>query len=449
MHFEPHRLVENQKTLLETLADPVFLILIDGQVEYMNPCAHSLFFECGSAFGKKVIQLYIQKNIKSLEKITTPFGLEPIIIERRSFSCHVGRFVGYKGDKLFWLVLRTCPAKYQNEHLPVSNYLGGSGKIVGSSEVMQQLQGLAVQVGQTDATVLITGESGTGKELVSKLVQQSSTRKDTPFLVLNCTTLNDELLANELFGHEKGAFTGASAQTKGKFEAAEGGTLFLDEIGEISPRMQAALLRVLESGEIVRVGGNYPIQVDVRVIAATSIDLPLAVQENRFRLDLFYRLNALSLFVPPLRQHREDILELADYFFSLYGKMFGREVKFTPLVVKTKLEAYDWPGNIRELQSVIQRAVLMSKTGVIGNEDLCLDTNSVQQNENNSLLTAISSANNSSLKEIVERIEREVILFKLAKHDGNVAETASQLNISRAALYDKMRRYNISAKTLR
>ena len=448
MLLESNRLAQNQKALLETLADPVLLVHGDGLVEYMNPSARAFFPESVNPAGRRAIQRRLRTILASQAQAEDPVGLAPVVIDQQSFSCHIGRFVGYRGDNLHWLILRSqfgvnrsLPV-LQSDHAVEPVMLGGSNEL-------RQLQSQAIQVGPIDATVLITGESGTGKELVAQLVHRHSGRGAKPLLTLNCTTFNDDLLANELFGHEKGAFTGASALTKGKFETADGGSLFLDEIGDISPKMQSALLRVLESGEIVRVGGNIPIRVDVRVIAATAVDLPQAVRENRFRLDLYYRLNTLRLIVPPLRDRPEDIVELAEHFFSLYGRIFKRAVQFNPEVLRAKLESYDWPGNVRELQNVVQRAVLMNRTGVIANEDLLLDGNSLQTQRNSVKSALLSSAGEAGLKEIVDQIEREVILQKLAKHGGNVADTAQVLNISKAALYDKMRRHGISAKALR
>jgi len=448
MPLESDRLAENQKALLETLADPVLLVHGDGRVAYMNPSARAVFPESVNPGGRRALQGRLRTILASMTQADGPECLAPVVINQHWFSCHIGRFVGYRGENLHWLILRSLVSDSQSRSgLQFDHSV--EPIMLGDSMALRQLQSQAIQVGPTDATVLITGESGTGKELIAQLVHRHSARRDKALLTLNCTTFNDDLLANELFGHEKEAFTGASAWAKGKFETADGGTLFLDEIGDISPKMQSALLRVLESGELVRVGGNTPIRVNVRGIAATAVDLPWAIRENRFRLDLYYRLNTLRLFVPPLRERPEDIVELAEHFFTHYGRKFNRAIQFKPDAVRAKLENYDWPGNVRELQNVVQRAVLMNRTGVIVNEDLLLEGNAVPAQGNSVKSALASSAGDAGLKEIVDQIEREVILQKLAKHGGNVADTAQILHISKAALYDKMRRHSISAKTFR
>ena len=313
---------------------------------------------------------------------------------------------------------------------------------------MQKLQKTAARVAKTNATVLITGESGTGKELIANLIQQKSIRKDEPFLAINCNTINDLILESDLFGYEKGAFTGAEATQKGKFEVLDGGTVFLDEIGDITPRMQAALLRVLQNGEIIRVGGTSPLKVNLRVIAATNRDLVNAVKEGTFRLDLFYRLSIIKILIPPLRDRKEDIAELTTYFVKKYSSLFGIDIDFDPESILKQLESHDWPGNVRELENVIQRAILMSEDGTLSPDLLLFDT-SLENEEINPLSSIIKKFNGSPLKSIVDQIEKEIIIEKLSKNGGNVANTAETLDICKAALYEKMKRHDISAKALR
>ena len=246
-------------------------------------------------------------------------------------------------------------------------------KMVGRSRKMRELREMIHQVSGSDATILITGESGTGKELVANLIKATSTRDDKPFLKINCNAINDSLLEADLFGYEKGAFTGAASRKIGKFEVVDGGTIFLDEIGDISPRMQVSLLRVLQNGEIIRVGGNEPVQVNVRVIAATNVDLAQAVKEKKFRLDLYYRLNIINIDIPPLRERKEDIVELVSYFVNHYREAFKKEIDFVPKSIINRLLAHDWPGNVRELENLIQRAVLMAKGKMITEADLIFD----------------------------------------------------------------------------
>jgi Nif-specific regulatory protein len=319
------------------------------------------------------------------------------------------------------------------------------GNMVGSSRALTELRDMVFQVAKSDATILITGESGTGKELVANLLRESSNRNNKPFLKINCNTISDSLLESDLFGHERGAFTGADSKRKGKFEVVDSGTIFLDEIGDISPRMQAALLRVLQDGEIIRVGGNIPIKIDVRVIAATNRDLTAMVQEGSFRLDLFYRLNIINISIPPLRERKEDIIDLTTHFIRKYRQAFKKDISFLPQSILDKLLIHNWPGNVRELQNVIQRAVLMAKNNAITENELFFDMQPGGQ-EDNSNKNYLDKIDGKSLKTIIAEIEKDVIEFSLKKNRGKVAETVEQLEIGKTAFYDKMKRYNISPK---
>jgi Nif-specific regulatory protein len=314
---------------------------------------------------------------------------------------------------------------------------------------MANLQSIVERVASTDTTVLISGESGTGKELVAKLLREKSLRKNKPFLTINCTTISDLLLESELFGYEKGSFTGADKQRKGKFEIVEGGTIFLDEIGDISPRMQAALLRVLQNGEITRVGGHMPIKVDVRIIAATNRNLAKSVQKGSFRLDLFYRLNIINIVLPPLRDRVDDIHDLTTFFIQKYNRLFGKSIDTDPQYILKKLQRYHWPGNVRELENVIHRAVLMCKKTSLSNKDISFDMASSLGEEALSTEKDENNFNDLPLKSIIAQLEKEVIEAKLKSDRGNVANAAKSLEISKAALYEKMKRYGISAKALR
>jgi transcriptional regulator with PAS, ATPase and Fis domain len=304
---------------------------------------------------------------------------------------------------------------------------------------------MVVQVAKSDATILITGESGTGKELVANLIRESSNRQTKPFLKINCNTINDSLLESDLFGHEKGSFTGAQSKTKGKFEVVDDGTIFLDEIGDISPRMQAALLRVLQNGEIFRVGGNSPISIDVRIIAATNKDLAQAVKEEKFRLDLFYRLNIINVSIPPLRERKEDIEDLVTHFIRKYRLAFKKEVDFVPRPVIDKLSEHHWPGNVRELENVIQRAVLMAKSNIITEQEIFFDT-PLQSEEKGQQFSVPTQHKGAPLKTILAEVEKEIISESLRKHHGNVAESAKELKVGKTAFYDKLKRFEISTK---
>jgi transcriptional regulator with GAF, ATPase, and Fis domain len=249
-------------------------------------------------------------------------------------------------------------------------------EIVGSSEAICRVTAQVLRVAPSDATVLITGESGTGKELVARAVHRRSNRSRCPFVSLNCAATPQPLIAAELFGHEKGAFTGANQQRVGRFEAAAHGTLFLDEIGDMPAETQVSLLRVLQEHEFERVGGNRSIPVDVRVIAATNCDLSAAVDSGEFRRDLFYLLNVFPIHIPPLRERREDILLLAKYFIERYAAKAGKRIRSVDKRTARLLEAYEWPGNIRELQNVIQRAVILCAADVFSIEEAWLRSTS-------------------------------------------------------------------------
>ena len=242
--------------------------------------------------------------------------------------------------------------------------------MVGETGAMQRVYHFISKIAPTDATVLISGESGTGKELAARAIHRNSKRAQKPFVAVNCAALSESLLETELFGHERGAFTGAIAQKKGRLEIASGGTVFLDEIGELTPPLQVKLLRVLQEREFERVGGTLTIKVDVRVIAATNKNLDDAMASGEFRHDLYYRLNVVSLEMPPLRERREDIMLLASYFVEKYGAMCNRKLKGISTDARRYLLAYDWPGNVRELENTIERAVVLGTTEWILPEDL-------------------------------------------------------------------------------
>ena len=234
-------------------------------------------------------------------------------------------------------------------------------EIVGTSRPLKVLLSRIAKVGPTDSTVLITGETGTGKELIARAVHKRSQRSGGPFISVNCAALPPTLVLSELFGHEKGAFTGATERRLGRFEMADGGTIFLDEMGELLPDTQAALLRVLQEREFERVGGGHPIRVDVRVIAATNRDLNAALATGTFRRDLLYRLNVFPIELPPLRERKDDILMLVEYFVERYANRAGRKIRSIDQKTLDLLQSYDWPGNIRELQNVIERSIILSQ----------------------------------------------------------------------------------------
>lgn len=301
--------------------------------------------------------------------------------------------------------------------------------MVGRSQAMQHLLNDIAMVAPSDATVMIHGDSGTGKELVARALHASSARADKPLVTLNCAALNESLLESELFGHEKGAFTGADKRREGRFVEADGGTLFLDEIGDISPLMQVRLLRAIQEREVQRVGSNQTISVDVRLIAATHRDLAQEVSAGRFRQDLYYRLNVVTIEMPSLRQRREDIPLLAEHFLQRYAGRNRKGVKgFTPQAMDLLIH-YDWPGNIRELENAIERAVVLLTGEFISERELPLAI----------ATTPIKTLQGQDIQPLVE-VEKEVIQAALEKTGGNKTEAARQLGITRKTLLAKLSR---------
>jgi two-component system response regulator AtoC len=304
--------------------------------------------------------------------------------------------------------------------------------IITKSAKMQRVIEVIKVVAKSNATVLITGESGTGKELVARAIHSQSNRHSKPFIAVSCAALPESLLESELFGHEKGSFTGAYAQKKGKFEFAEGGTLFLDEIGEMSANIQVHLLRVLEEKEFTRVGGNEPIRVDVRVISATNKDLRRAIERQEFREDLYYRLNVVNVELPPLRERKEDVPLLAQHFLSKFASENRKEISgFSPEATQLLLD-YDWPGNVRELENAIERAVILARDSLITGYDLSQESGS----------PAYSTAPSKNLKEVEEEHSSNV----LRRVGGNYSEAARILGISRMTLYNKAKEYGFDSK---
>ncbi len=305
--------------------------------------------------------------------------------------------------------------------------------IVGKSPKMQEVFEKIAAVAKSDITVLITGETGTGKELVARAIHENSHRKDGMFVPVNCGAIPENLLESELFGHEKGAFTGAYRREIGSFEMANGGTIFLDEIGEMSPHLQVKLLRVLQNGEFQRVGSPKVLKTDARVIAATNADLQKAVEEGRFRQDLYYRLNVVNIKLPPLRERREDIPLLVHHFLNKYGP--DKEV--APETMKMLL-SYDWPGNVRELENVIESGCVLSKTNLITPDDLPDYLREASKRKHR-----LPSDGDMSLA----AVEREHIKYVLDQNGWNITRSAEILGIDRVTLYNKIKKYGLKKQS--
>jgi len=322
------------------------------------------------------------------------------------------------------------------ENRSLREQLHVESELIGESPAIKEIEQQIARVASTNATVLIRGESGSGKELVARAIHYSSQRKDGPIVCLNCAALTETLLESELFGHEKGSFTGATEKKIGKFEAANHGTIFLDEIGEMNVGTQAKLLRILEGHPFERVGGSVPIRVDVRVVAATNQPLEQAIQEGRFRRDLFFRLNVVEIRVPPLRERKSDIPLLAEHFLRRFVRETGRKIRgFTPAALR-KMEEYDWPGNVRELRNVVERAVALG-TGPL------LDANDIWLSSLEIAAGAPTPATAAYRPMSLEEIEKEHILKTLNYTDWNKSQAARILNIERSTLDRKINSYGL------
>jgi DNA-binding NtrC family response regulator len=332
-------------------------------------------------------------------------------------------------------------ARLRQENAELRKLAGDDCEMIGASPEMKRIFDTIAKTAPTQGRVLITGPNGTGKELVARALHQHSKRASGPFIKVNCAAIPQELIESELFGHEKGAFTGATAMRKGKFELAHGGTLFLDEIGDMSLSAQAKVLRALQEGEVERVGGSGPIKVDVRVLAATNKDLEQEIAAGNFREDLFYRLNVVPIPVPPLREHREDIPPLVAQFVRFACRNNDKRLMEVDQDAMGLLMQHDWPGNVRELKNSIERLVILANGDRITAADVagCLpDVKTVRSEYRQGV----------SLKEMMATAERDMILRALEANSGQVSRTASELQVERSHLYKKMRSLGIDPKSV-
>ncbi|MFH1941910.1 MAG: sigma-54 dependent transcriptional regulator [bacterium] len=330
-------------------------------------------------------------------------------------------------------------------------------RIIGSSPVMREVYKMIGRVAGSDVNILLRGESGTGKELVARAIYQHSSRSHKPFLAINCAAIPETLLESELFGYEKGAFTGASRRKIGKFEQVDGGTIFLDEIGDMTLSTQSKILRVLQEGCFEHLGGEQGIRVDVRVIAATNRNLEKAIEEGKFREDLYYRIKVVTITLPPLRLKENDIPELVAYFLNKHSTALGKEDVTISNEMLKEIQKYHWPGNVRELENVIRRAIVLSKSNVIPfdviteefqerktvreiSDDRCIHPLITKQN--------MATFEGKFFKHVMSEMEKELILFVLRETGGNQVQAAKMLGISRVKLYDRIKKYGIKSETM-
>ncbi len=438
---EGHRVIEAQDTAalekaLGRDASPVDLVLLDVRMPG----------EDGVAFLKRRADL--------VEEIPFVMMSGHGTIELAVEAVRLGAFdfleKGFSPERLGITLdraLRMAALRRQNTALREES--GALHRIVGESAVMGQLREAVHRAAPTPAKVLILGENGVGKELVARAIHDLSPRRDGPFVRLNCAAIPKDLVESELFGHEKGAFTGAAAQKRGKLELAHGGTLFLDEIGDMSQEAQAKLLRALESSEFERVGGTRILSFDARIIAATNKDLNREVAENRFRRDLFYRLNVLPITVPPLRERAEDIPILVEHYLAYFRREYGRtRVKITPEAMRLLARA-SWPGNVRELRNVVERLVIMAVDDAVAPAEvltLCGEDPGLAGLEDAPAGDPEPESGADLLKRLLDGAERQILEAELAKAGWNVSQAARVLGIDRANLHRKMRRLGIERK---
>jgi two-component system, NtrC family, nitrogen regulation response regulator NtrX len=338
----------------------------------------------------------------------------------------------------------------QDENVSLRHQMDQDFLMIGRSPIMKKLWDKIEKTAPTSGRAFILGENGTGKELVARLLHQKSKRQDKPFIKLNCAAVPTELIESELFGHEKGSFTGAFASRKGKFELAHRGTLFLDEIGDMKLEMQSKLLRVLQEGELERVGGSETIRIDVRVIAATNKDIQHEIQLGNFREDLYYRLNVVPFVVPPLRERLEDIPLLAEHFLKIAQRENAKKgIELLPDAVEA-LQRYQWPGNVRELKNIIERLVILSSGLEIsaGDVESVLPPAHTPRTPAAGSVAVAAALDESSLRDSVADYERQLILRRLRDHGWRISQTARVLGLERSHLYKKMKQYGIQKPTL-
>jgi nitrogen regulation protein NR(I) len=418
----------------------------------------------GGITGLETLRRIRQMDSKLLVILMTAYGTTQTAIEAMKLGAYDYLLKPFDVPKLKDIVLNALKAA--NDMRQVVSYQPLLEKedyelgIVGRSEAMQQVFKLIGQLAGSDATALITGESGTGKELVARAIYHHSRRNQHPFLAVNCAAIPEQLLESELFGHERGSFTGATTQRIGKFEQCNRGTIFLDEIGDMTPATQTKILRVLQSGTFERVGGNQPIKVDVRVIAATNRPLEQAVAKRQFREDLFYRLNVVRVHLPALRERRTDIRLLVNYFLKNFAKEQQTAPKSVgPGVVKT-LEKYHWPGNVRELENIIRRALVVAKGDAILLSDLPPEIMSSDGTPAGAPVSAAVGDGGDSDMAVVARqlfqwarrdpklkvipeVERELVIQALKETNGNQVHAAKILGITRATLRKRVEKFGI------
>jgi len=396
----------------------------------------------------KINGIQVLEEINQMEKspmivIVTAYGSERVAVEAMKKGAYDYIAKPYEIDELRLIAqhaFEKLALEEENARLRSEiDRLGSRGAIVGESREMNQVFNKIEKVGPSDVTILIQGESGSGKELVAKEIHKKSSRKNKPMIIMNCAALPETLIESELFGHEKGAFTGATERRLGKFELADKGTIFLDEIGDMSPNTQAKVLRVLQEQSFERLGGIETLRVDVRLISATHKDLLKEIKEGNFREDLYYRLKVVEILLPPLRNRREDIIILAEKFIQYFSEKHRKNVKSISNEAVKVFTSYSWPGNVRELQNVIESAVVMANAETLEISDFPEEISK----SDSDLSFDYNLPFRDAKKIVVDTFERDFVNRKLAENNGNISKTAEALGMHRQSLQQKIKELNL------
>lgn len=422
--------VENGREAVEALLSfQPDVILLDQQMPVMT--------------GVEALEEIKQISPNQVVLFVTAFGSISLAVDAVKKGAYDFIEKPFDNDKLLLTVGRAIEhSRMKGEISNLKKSLGEKkNAVIGDNTGLKQVMTQVRRVAETNATVLIHGESGTGKELIARAVHDNSLRSQGPFVAINCGAIPLTLMESELFGHERGAFTDAKEAKAGTFERADGGTLFLDEVGELPLDAQVKLLRVLEERRITRIGGKKAIPVDVRIVAATNRNLDDEVKNGHFRLDLLYRLNVFTLILPPLRERKEDIPLLTNFFIRKYNRTLSLDVQSVSPEAISLLTSYNWPGNVRDLENAIQSSMILCTGGVIRPEHLPDRIKGYELAE----AQTVSGSSGNSIREINAQMEKELIIEALKKHNFNRTLTAEALNISRKTLFNKMKRYGLSS----
>jgi two-component system nitrogen regulation response regulator NtrX len=437
--------VDDEESILETLTG----ILEDEGYEVITASSGEKALRCFKEFSPEVVLLDVWipgmdgietlKNIKQMDKETSVIMISGHgTIDTAVHAIKLGAYDFLEKplslEKVLILVRRALEKqRLERENIALKTSISQRYEIIGESPKMRELKKEIAKAAASQSRIIIYGESGTGKELVARALHEASDRKPKNFVEVNCAAIPQELIESELFGHEKGSFTGAFERKKGKFELAHEGTLFLDEIGDMSLATQAKVLRVIETQEFQRVGGSEKIKVDVRIIAATNKNLQEEIKKSNFREDLYFRLNVIPIHIPPLRERKDDIPLLVDYFLKGFAQQYGQKPKKVSKATLRALMEYDWPGNVRELKNIIERFVIMNPSEVIDVKEVLPSFREAKTDY----------SNYKTLREAREQFEKDFILKKLQENNWNISKTAEELEIERSNLHRKIKSLGI------